>query len=160
MITTNALNMMKSYLIAVMCLLVAAGSAAAQTISIDSCYAFAIRNYPLIKQYDLIEKTKEYTLSNAGKAYLPQVSVTAITGYVFGGFPTQPSADNNNSNFKFIGLAQLNQTIWDGGATKTQKNIISASSETDKAGIAVQLNELRTRVNQLYFGILLVNEQL
>src|SRR6478752_1702292 len=113
MITTNALNMMKSYLIAVMCLLVAAGSAAAQTISIDSCYALAIRNYPLIRQYDLIEKTKEYTLSNAGKAYLPQVSVTAITGYVFGGLPNFGTSEG--SNFKFIGLGQVNQTIWDGG---------------------------------------------
>ena len=80
--------MIKSYIIAVMCLLVTVGSATAQTLSIDSCYALAVRNYPLIKQYELIEKTKEYTLSNAGKAYLPQVSVTAIEGYVFGDLPS------------------------------------------------------------------------
>ena len=85
-----------------MCLLVAVGSVAAQTLSIDSCHALAMRNYPLIKQYELIEKTKEYTLSNAGKAYLPQVSVTAIEGYVFGDLPNFGTSEG--SNFKFIGL--------------------------------------------------------
>jgi outer membrane protein TolC len=152
--------MIKSFMIIVMCSLLIVNITTAQTLSIDSCYALALKNYPLIKQYDLIEKTKEYTLSNASKAYLPQVSVNAIAGYVFGGFPNPGGSDSESSNFKFIGLAQLNQTIWDGGATKTQKNIISASSETDKASVAVQLNDLYSRVNQLYFGILLVNEQL
>lgn len=127
--------------------------ASAQTLSIDSCYALAVKNYPLIKQYDLVEKTKEYTLSNAGKAYLPQVSVTGIEGIIFGG-------PGGGGNLQFIGLAQVNQTIWDGGATKTQKSIATASAETEKASVDVSLHELRSRVNQLYFGILLVDEQL
>ena len=148
--------MIKSYIFLVMYLLLTVDAVTAQTLSIDSCYALAVKNYPLIKQYDLIEKTKEYTLSNAGKAYLPQVSLTAIEGYIFGGFPET----SGGSNFKFIGLAQVNQTIWDGGATKTQKNIINASAETDKASLDVQINELHSRVNQLYFGILLIDEQL
>jgi outer membrane protein TolC len=153
----NDFDMIKFFLLAG--LLAALGSAAAQTISIDSCYALAIKNYPLIKQYDLVEKTKEYTLSNAGKAWLPQVSVTAIEGYIFGQLPKFGSTESS-SNLKFIGLGQVNQTIWDGGATKTQKKIIDAQSESDKASIDVALNDLKSRVNQLYFGILLIDEQL
>ncbi|HEY5823799.1 MAG TPA: hypothetical protein VIT44_05520, partial [Cyclobacteriaceae bacterium] len=53
---------------------------------IDSCYAMAKRNYPIIKQFALIEKSKEFTLSNANKAYLPQISITGIGGYI-GGLP-------------------------------------------------------------------------
>ena len=140
-------------------LLIAVYSVTAQILSIDSCHALAVRNYPLIKQYDLIEKSKEYTLNNANKAYLPQVSLTAIGGYIFGGLPI-PGASDNNSNFKFIGIGQVNQTIWDGGATKTQKKIINAQSDLDKANIDVALHDLKSRVNQLYFGILLVDEQL
>lgn len=140
--------------IAVVCWLASGPIAQAQTLSIDSCYALAERNYPLIKQYDLVEKTKEYTLSNAGKAYLPQVNVTAIEGIVFGG------PGGGGGSLQFIGLAQVNQTLWDGGATKTQKNIITASSETDKTAIDVSLHDIRSRVNQLYFGILLIDEQL
>ena len=152
--------MFKSCLIALMCLAFAVGSVNAQILRIDSCYALAIKNYPLIKQYELIEKTKEYTLSNAGKAYLPQVSVTAIGGYIFGELPSFGQGAQSSSNFKFIGLGQVNQAIWDGGATKTQKKIISAQSETDKANVDVALNDLKSRVNQLFFGILLVDEQL
>ena len=152
--------MIKSYLVFFMCSLLTIDPATAQPLSIDSCYALAVKNYPLIKQFDLIKETKEYTLSNAGKAYLPQVSVTAIEGFVFGGFPGTGSPGSEGSNFKFIGLAQVNQTIWDGGATKAQKSIIKASSETEKVSVDVQLNELRSRVNQLYFGILLIDVQL
>jgi outer membrane protein TolC len=151
--------MIKSFLITVLSLSATASSAAAQTLHIDSCYALVIRNYPLIKQYELIEKTKEYTLSNAGKAWLPQVSVTAIEGYIFGELPRFGN-NENSSNLKFIGLGQVNQTLWDGGATKTQKNIIGAQTESDKASVDVALNDLKSRVNQLYFGILLIDEQL
>ncbi|WP_294961353.1 TolC family protein [uncultured Flavobacterium sp.] len=131
----------------------------AQTLTIDQSYQLAVENYPLIKQYELIEKSKEYTLSNANKAYLPQISLTAIEGYVFGDFPTM-GGSGNDSKFKFIGLGQVNQVIWDGGATKTQKKIIEASSNADKASVDVSLYDLRSRVNQLYFGVLLIGEQL
>ena len=151
--------MIKPYIATIMYLLILVGTAMAQSLNIDSCYVFATRNYPLIKQYELIEKTKEYTLSNAGKAYLPQVSLTAIEGYVFGDLPTIGGSENG-SNFKFIGIGQINQTIWDGGATKTKKKIINAQSETDKANVDVAMHDLRSRVNQLYFGILLIDEQL
>ncbi|HSB92965.1 MAG TPA: TolC family protein [Flavitalea sp.] len=149
-------------LVIVLTMLITGISATAQVLTIDSCYALAVRNYPLIKQYELIEKTKEYTLSNAGKAFLPQVSITAIEGYVFGDLPSfgGPGTGTSSSNFKFIGIGQVSQLIWDGGATKTQKKITKANAETEKASVDVSLYELRSRVNQLYFGILLVDEQL
>jgi outer membrane protein TolC len=152
--------MIKSYLTLLAFWLLASQSAIAQLLSIDTCYALAVKNYPLIKQYELIEKTREYTISNANKAYLPQVSINVIEGYVFGGFPSLGGSGSSSSNFKFIGIGQINQTLWDGGATKAQKKIISASSEADKAALDVQLYDLRSRINQLYFGILLVDEQL
>jgi outer membrane protein TolC len=152
--------MIKRFAVTIVSSMLTVFSVTGQVLGIDSCYALAVRNYPLIKQYELIEKTKEYTLSNAGKAYLPQVSLTAIEGYIFGGFPSTGASGSSSSNFKFIGIGQVNQMIWDGGATRTQKNIINASSETDKASVDVALHEIRSRVNQLFFGILLVDEQL
>jgi len=151
--------MRKLYLFKSICFLAIINTAQAQTLTIEQSYQLAVDNYPLIKQYELIEKSKEYTLSNANKGYLPQISLTAIEGYVFGDFPGMGSSGNQDK-FKFIGLGQINQTIWDGGATKTQKKIIEASSNADKASVQVSLNDLRSRVNQLYFGILLIDEQL
>lgn len=131
------------------------------TLSIDSCYELARKNYPLTKQFDLIEKTKEYSISNANKAYLPQISLTAIAGYI-SGLPSfsLPGESAESNNGQFIGIGQINQTIWDGGATRTQKNIINATAEVDKSNLEVNLRTMRERINQLYFGILLIDEQL
>lgn len=123
----------------------------AQSLTLDSCYAMVANNYPLIRQYDLIEKAREYNLSNASKAYLPQVSVSAIAGYLF---------SSNQNEAKVIGIGQLNQAIWDGGAIKAQKQLIKAQAESEKANLDVSMYEVRSRVNQIFFGILLIDEQL
>ncbi len=132
-------------------------------LALDQCQEKSKANYPLIKQYDLISKSTDYTISNANKAYLPQVSVTGIGAYVISGLPsfslpgTQPK---ESEDFKFIGIAQINQVIWDGGATHTRKEIARAKSEVDRANTDVSFYSIRERVNQVYFGILIIDEQL
>lgn len=132
----------------------------AQVLTLDSCYEKAKRNYPLIKQYDLLEKSEEYTISNANKSYLPQVSFTGIAGYIIKGLPSlAPGTESSEDKFQLFGIAQLNQTIWDGGATHSQKKIISAQTSVQKAEIEVALHSIQERVNQLFFSILLLDEQ-
>ena len=126
-------------------------------LSLDSCYEMAKRNYPLIKKYDLVEKTAEFNISNAGKAFLPQVSLTGIGGFLYSGIPAPPGKED--SKFKFIGIMQVNQAIWDGGATKAQKEVIRASQLVEEKGLAVSLYGIRERVIQIYFSILLIDEQ-
>lgn len=53
----------------------------AQELTLEECQQQAQAHYPLIKRYGLIEKTKEYNISNAGKGYLPQVSLSAKASY-------------------------------------------------------------------------------
>jgi len=128
-------------------------------LKIESCQEKAKANYPLIKEYDLIAKSLEYTISNANKAWLPQLSVTGIAGYMIKGMPAMPGA-GDKKDYIFVGIAQVNQTIYDGGAIKANKNIAKASAEVDKANVDVAFNTIKDRVNQLYFGILVVDEQL
>lgn len=128
-----------------------------QTLNIDSCYAMARRNYPMIKQLALIERSKEFTISNANKAYLPQMSVNLIGG-VIGGMPST-GGESGGTDFQMIGVGQINQTIWDGGATKVQKQMASANADVEQANVEIALYSLRERVNQLFFGILLLDEQ-
>jgi outer membrane protein TolC len=132
-------------------------------INIDTCQTKAHVNYPLIKQYDLITKSTEYTISNANKAYLPQISLTGIGGYIINGLPsaTIPGRpEQEPDKFQFIGIAQINQTIWDGGATGAQKDIAKANAEVEKANLDVSFYSIRERVNQLFFGILVIDEQM
>src|SRR5687768_14307454 len=118
---------MKPYqLCLLMCLF--ANHAGAQ-ITLTTCHEKARANYPLVKQYDLIEQSTEYTLANANKAYLPQLSLTGIGAYIFKGLPsfTPPGgAESEASKTQLIGIGQINQVLWDGGATRSQKEIIKA----------------------------------
>ncbi len=131
-------------------------------LSLDSCQAKAVRNYPLIQQYGLIDQTTEFTVSNANKAFLPQLSFNVIGGIVdgFPRFETPGATQGSNSDFQLISVVQLNQAIWDGGATKASKELAKANAEIEKADIDVSLYQLRERVNNLYFGILLIDAQL
>lgn len=140
--------------------LLASSTVLAQSLSLDLCYERAQRNYPLIKQYELIEKSREFTISNASRSYLPQLSLTGIGGYMIKGLPSMtPGTEQNEDKVQFIGIGQLNQTIWDGGGVRTQKEITRASAEVEKAEIDVALHAIRDRVNQVYFGILLIDAQ-
>ena len=137
------------------------GAEAQSQVSLEECRDLAKQNYPLIQQYGLIEKSKEYTLSNANKAYLPQLDVTLIGGVISGlpSFSPPGSESSSSSDVAMISVLQLNQVIWDGGITKAKKEIIEASSEIDKANLEVSLYTLEERVNNLFFGILLIDEQ-
>ena len=52
-------------------------SCVASALTLDECQQLAAGNYPLLKRYDLIRATTDYTVSNASKGYLPQITVGA-----------------------------------------------------------------------------------
>ena len=54
----------------------------------------------------------------------------------------------------------INQTIWDGGKTRSDKAIAKAKQKESEANIDVQLYKLRATVNDLYFGTLLIEESI
>ncbi len=140
----------------------------AKTINLEDCYKLARQQYPLIKQRDLIEKTKDYTIQNAAKGYYPQLNIngqatyqSAVTAISVGGLPPP----FNNISFPTISKDQFNvhgevdQTIYDGGVIKQQKQADAASANTQEQNVEVQLYALNDRINQIYFGILLIDEQ-
>jgi len=135
-----------------------------QNITLDICQQKARELYPLTKQYGLIEKTSEYNIANANKAWLPQVNFTAKTTYQSETTKLPISIPNviipELTKDQYNAALDVSQTIWDGGVVKAQKNIIKAQAESEKQKLEVDLYMLKERVNQLYFGILLLNEQL
>jgi len=134
----------------------------AQTLTIEACQDSALKNYPLIHQFGLIEKTKELTLSNANKNYLPQLDVTLIGGIIEGmpSFALPGAESSASTEVNLISMVQLNQVLWDGGMTKASKGIIEAGTEIEKADLEVNLYQLKERINNLYFGVLLIDEQI
>ena len=130
-------------------------------ISLEYCQSEAKKNYPLVKKYDLIEQSKEYSLSNANAMYYPQLSITAIAGMV-DGMPeiNLPGQESTSNDYNLISMIQVNQNIWDGGITSSNKDIIKAESAIESADLDISFNKLEERVNNIYFGILLINENI
>lgn len=130
-------------------------------ISLEYCQIEAKKNYPLVKKYDLIEQSKEYSLSNANSMYYPQLSITAIAGMV-DGMPeiNLPGQESTSNDYNLISMIQVNQNIWDGGITSSNKDIIKAESAIESADLDISFNKLEERVNNIYFGILLINENI
>lgn len=130
-------------------------------LTLEICQTKAQNNYPLIRQFDLVEQSKEFSLSNANKSYCPQLSLTVIGGVV-DGLPefSLPGQDGSSTKYNLISMVQLNQNIWDGGITSANKSIVEAETEIEKAGLEVSMYGIEDRVNNLYFGILLINEQI
>lgn len=149
-------------LLLAMCVLIACPKAWGQ-LTLAHCQERAQQNHPMIAQYDLVAKTAEFNITNANKAYLPHVSLTGIGGYIISGLPSfgPPGTGSSTSDkFKFIGIGQVNQAIWDGGATAARKDVIRAGAAVDSASLAVDLYRIRERVDQLFFGVLVTDAQL
>lgn len=144
-----------------------------QSLTLEDCQTKARNNYPLLKQYGLIEKTEAYNLKNANKAYLPQLSLGVKATYqsdvteiptmlsdVISQMTGKPFSFPSLSKDQYQAVLELNQVIWDGGLVSAQKKSIKAGTEADKQKLEVDLYALNDRVNNLFFGIMLINEQL
>lgn len=132
---------------------------AQETLTIEKCYRWAEETYPLIRQYDVIKQTEQYNLSNASKGYLPQLSVNAKATYqsAVTKIPVEIPGMKISSLSKdqYQVTAEVNQTIWDGGAISSNRDVLKAKSNVDSKQVGTELYALNDRINQLYFGILL-----
>lgn len=153
------------------CLLILAVlSLAVQAQTLEQCQQAAERNYPLIRQYGLIEKTTALTVANIQKGWLPQVSAMAqatlqsdVTA-----FPDEMQQMYRQMGINMEGLKKdqyrvgidVQQTVYDGGAISSQKEIARMQGEVLAAQNDVNLYAVRQRVNEMYFGLLLIDEQI
>lgn len=136
---------------------------AQETITLEQCYQWSRENYPLIKKQELIKKTEHYTTENALKGWLPQVNITAQATYQNDVTQFPVKLPNMNveplSKDQYKVYADVSQTIYDGGNIKNQKNLAKIQSEVQTIQTEVELDKLKERINQLYFGILQTNKQ-
>lgn len=132
------------------------------SISLDSCYILAKQNYPLVKQYALIAKSKAYSIENIAKGYLPQISIYGRATYQSDitelpkNIPGLPPLTKDQ--YKLYGEVIL--PVFDGGVIREQRRIQEATSAAELQQLEAELYQLKARVNQLFFGILLIDGQL
>lgn len=143
-------------------------SASAQ--SLDECRRLAREHYPEIRQYDLISQTEQYNISNAARAWIPQVVLSGQATYQ-SATPTYPEAFNailDANGIEMDGIRRdqykimidVSQNIWDGGLSKANMAIAEAEAAEQRSRVDVSLYDLQSRVDNLYFGILLLDERM
>lgn len=145
-------------------LLIATGALQAQSLTIETCYTLAAENYPLVKQRELLTKSNEYTLQNLSKGYLPQLTLAGQATYqsevtqVPISVPGMNVTALSKDQYKFYG--EVTQTLFDGGVIRQQKLTQQSNLQVEQQKLEVELYKIRDRINQLFFGILLVDEQI
>lgn len=155
---------MKKYILIGLLVFASQLSLNSQSLTVETCQEKARANYPLVKQYGLIEQTANYNISNANKGYLPQLTLSAKGTYQSQvtklPITIQGVTIPELSKDQYQAVLEASQLIWDGGVISAQKKITNANTEVEKQKLEVDLFALNERVNQLFFGILLINEQI
>lgn len=153
---------MKKFLLACCTTLTLAGEA--QTLRIEDCYTLAKQNYPQAKQRDLIQKSGAYSIDNIATGYLPQINIAGQASYqsAVTEVPIKVPGINipslSKDQYRLYG--EVTQVVFDGGVIKQQKKMQEASTVVEAQTLEVELYKLNDRINQLFFGILLIDEQL
>ena len=159
---------MRHRLYFVTALLLLAISGQAQTL--EECQQAAERNYPLIRQCDLVGKTAELTVENIGKGWLPQVSASAQATLQsdVATFPDEMRTVYQQMGIDMKGLTKdqyrvgvdVSQTVFDGGAISRGKAVARQQGEVEAAQTEVSIYQVRRRVNEMYFALLLFDDQI
>lgn len=142
----------------------AALQAQPENLTLEECYSLATENYPLSRQRGLIAKSREYSLDNASRAYLPQVGLYGQATYQSDvtqlpiDIPGMEIPSLSKDQYKVY--AQVDQKLYDGGMVRQQKKALEIESLIEAQKLEVDLYALKERINQLFFGILLLDAQL
>jgi len=138
--------------------------------SLEECQQAAEKNYPLIQRMDLIRHTTDLTVQNIQKGWLPQVSATAQATYQSDvtAFPDQIQSMYQQIGIRMQGLKKdqyrvgidVQQTVFDGGAIKSQKEVARWQGNVQEAQNEVNMYPVRKQVNEMYFSLLLLDSQI
>ena len=138
--------------------------------TLEECQRAAERNYPLIAQHDLIARTTDLTVANIMKGWLPQVTATAQATLqsAVTAWPDEMKGLMQQMGVEMKGLARdqyrvgldVQQTVFDGGAISAQRQVARQQGAVQQAQLDVDLYHVRQRVNEMYFGLLLLDDQM
>lgn len=134
--------------------------------TLEECHALAKAHYPEIRQYDLLAQTTQFTMAEAAKAWLPQISAGAQATWqnAVATFPEGMSNALSLSGMDIPGIRkdqyrislQIDQPIWDGGQTRLKQQLAKAQESAEAALLDTDLEKISERIDDLYFGILLL----
>lgn len=139
------------------------GQAEGGSISIEQCMELARGNYPQIRQLDLIDEAAGYDISTVMKTWLPHLNISGKATYQSDVVEMPfdiPGFTFNLPHDQYSLVGEISQTIWDGGTTRSQKEVYSTTAEVQKKQVEVSVYSINDRVAKIYLGILLIDSQI
>ncbi|MFZ4523396.1 MAG: TolC family protein [Bacteroidales bacterium] len=155
-----------SLLVSISCWFLPLLNQAQDSITLSYCYKQAELNYPLRQQLEMFGNSSTLKVKNLGKNYLPQfavnggVSLQSDVTKVAIEFPkglSVPLMPALSKDWYKLTL-DVNQAIYDGSITRYQKQVEGYNLQADQKGVEIELYKLKDRINQIYFGIILLKE--
>ena len=152
---------MKTKLVILLLLLLSINSNAQQTLTLEDCYTLVTKNYPLSKQSVLLKQKANYEIEALSKGKLPRIDVNAQATYQSEviGFPAALSGVQPLNKDQYRATLDVNQLIYNGGVIDANAKLKEAQTKTQQQQVEVNLYQLKSRINQYYFSILLLQEK-
>lgn len=145
-------------------LLISPCAVLAQDLTLEETQQRARQNYPTIQQRGLIKQTADLTIQNLNKGYYPQLALNGQATYQSDvtrvNIPLPGFTVNPISKDQYKATADVNQVLFDGGLISNQKQLQRLNADVETERNEVELYKLRERINQIYLGILLLDEQI
>ncbi|MGN1264604.1 MAG: TolC family protein [Muribaculaceae bacterium] len=138
--------------------------------TLEECHRLAQENYPLIKRTELLRMSEQFTVSNIKKGWLPQVDVSAQATYqsdvvalpdaMIGMLQSTMGEVKGLKKDQYRIGVDVHQTLYDGGAISARSEESAAQVAVDQNRNEVDLYAIGSRVNDIYFGILLTEQRM
>ena len=134
-------------------------------VTLEECVNMARENYPQIQEQSLIDEAEKYDVGNVNLQWVPQLNITGKASYQSDVVEMPFEIPGYDFNFnlphdQYSLVGEVTQSIWDGGSSSSQKRLIKANAEVQRKQLDVSLYALRSRVENVYLGILLIDKQL
>lgn len=137
-------------------------SVPADSITLKYCYQQAEEYYPTAKNMDLQDRITELNIRIANTGYYPQVSINGrisyqseVTEFGIQGGGGSPAVSKD----QYEASIQVNQNIFNGGVVGIRKELELAKGNQEVILTEVELHRVRSQIDQVYFGILLSQQQ-
>lgn len=144
--------------------LIACSIEAQSILKLEEAQARAAANYPLLRQKALAQQQVQLNVSNLQKNLLPQISLGAQATYQSEVTQLPIKLPNITvdplSKDQYRALLDVNQLIYDGGVIRQQQSLQRMGEKIASQQVAIELQKLRERINQIYLGALLLEYQL
>jgi len=142
-------------------LLFALPMGAQQSITLQECYDLVTTNYPIAKQSQLFKQQNNLDLEVISKAKLPQFNLSAQATYQSDvtSIPLPNTGIEPLNKDQYRATLSVNQLIYNGGFINTSSQVKTAQLKTQQKQVEVSLYQLKQKVNQLYFSIILLEKK-